>query len=249
VVGAGVATYLDNDLSTNGRYFYRVRAYNATGSSAYSNEAIATTWINEPSQLTATAVSNSRINLVWMDNSATEASFRIERKTGADGIYAFIGTATQNTTSFSDSGLSANTMYFYRVRAVSVTNVSGYSNEAGATTFLRSAVDNMNRGVRPEEIFLAQNYPNPFGRSPFSAGATFDNTATTISYTLPQGMKVSLKIVNVAGQEVATLTEGYQPRGVHRVSFEAQRNLPTGVYYAVLKAGDATQVRRMVYAK
>jgi len=244
VVGAGVAAYSDSGLSTNRRYFYRVRADNATGHSAYSSEAYATTWFNEPSRLTAIAVSYSQINLAWMDNSANEASFRIERKTGADGIYALIGTATQNTSSFSDSGLSANTMYSYRVRAVNATNVSVYSNEAEATTFLRSAVNNTNRGVRPEEIALAQNYPNPF-----SAGATFGNPATTISYTLPQGMKVSLKIVNVAGQEVATLAEGYQPRGAYRASFEAKSSLPTGVYFAVLQAGAVTQVRRMVYAK
>jgi hypothetical protein len=243
-VGANVAIYQDNSLVTNSMYFYRVRAFYAKGNSAYSNEAYATTWFNEPSQLTATAVSHSQINLAWLDNSVNETSFRIERRTGADSIYAFIGTAGQNATSFSDSGLSANKTYFYRVRATNTTNVSVYSNEASATTFVSTTVNDPNRGAGPDEFFLAQNYPNPF-----TASTTFGKPATTISYTLPQGMQVSLKIINVAGQEVATLTEGYQSRGAHRVSFEAQRSLPTGVYYAVLKAGDVTQVRRMVYAK
>jgi titin len=93
----------------------------------------------------------------------------------------------------------------------------------------------------PSNVMLAQNYPNPFGRSPF-------NPATTISYALPKGAKVTLKVINLTGQEVATLVEGYKERGIYHVTFNA-RKLPSGVYYAVLQAGEARLVRRMVLAK
>jgi hypothetical protein len=62
-------------------------------------------------------------------------------------------------------------------------NVSGYTNEANATTGIAKAAANqaaesaMNSGVIPEGIFLAQNYPNPF-----SASRTFGNPSTTISH-------------------------------------------------------------------
>ena len=243
-VGANVTAYLDSGLSTNRLYFYRVRAFNTAGNSGYSNEAYATTWFKEPSDLAATAASHSQINLTWMDNSVNETSFRIERRTNADSIYAFIGTAGQNATSFSDSGLSANTTYFYRVRATNTTNVSVYSNEASATTFLSTAVNAANRSTSPDKFFLAQNYPNPF-----TAGTAFGTPATTIFYTLPHDGNVSLKIINLTGQEVAILAQGYQSRGAYRVRFEAKESLPTGVYYAILKAGELTQVRRMIYAK
>jgi hypothetical protein len=55
-------------------------------------------------------------------------------------------------------------------------------------------------------------------------------------------------VINMTGQEVATLVEGYQDRGVYNVKFHA-RKLPSGTYYAVLKAGKITQTRRMVLAK
>lgn len=249
VVGMNVVTYLDDSLSTNRRYFYRVRAFNTAGNSAYSGETYATTWFNEPGALTATAVSHNQINLTWLDNSVNETSFRIERRTGVDSVYALVGTAAQNATSFSDSGLNANTTYFYRVRAANTTNVSAYSNQASATTFLSTAVSTENRSAGSEKFFLAQNYPNPFGRGAFSADASGGSPATTIFYTLPLDMNVSLKIFNVVGQEVATLVSGYQRSGAHRVRFEAKESLPTGLYYAILKAGELTQVRRIVYAK
>lgn len=249
VVGANAAAYLDDSLSTNTRYFYRVRAFNLAGNSAYSGEAYTMTWFKEPSALTASAVSHKQINLTWIDNSVNETSFRIERRTVADSIYALIGTAAQNATSFADSGLSANTKYFYRIRAVNTTNVSDYSNAAEATTLLLSGVNNTDVAALPEKIFLAQNYPNPFGRSPFSTSTNLDNPNTTISYSLPQSMQVSLKIINIAGQEVATLAAGYQQRGVHRVSFTAPNTMPTGVYFAVLKAGEITLIKRIMLMK
>jgi hypothetical protein len=90
--------------------------------------------------------------------------------------------------------------------------------------------------IAPDKISLAQNYPNPF------------NPATTISFALPEGMHVTLKIINIAGQEVTTLVNGYREAGIHRVTFNAAK-LPSGVYIAVLKAGETTQVQRMTLMK
>jgi len=61
-------------------------------------------------------------------------------------------------------------------------------------------------------------------------------------------MNVSLKVVNVTGQEVATLVDGYRAAGTHRATFKATK-LPSGIYYAVLKAGEVTQIQRMTLAK
>ncbi|MDZ7303603.1 MAG: fibronectin type III domain-containing protein [candidate division KSB1 bacterium] len=237
-VGQNVTSYSNTGLSGNTKYFYRVRAYNGFGNSDYSNEASATTLLKAPSNLVATAVSSSQINLTWTDNTTNESGFKIERKTGASGTYAEIATVGSNVTNYSNTGLAAGTEYFYRVRAYTATNVSVYSNEANATTLIAKGTGNetLAEGIIPDEIFLAQNYPNPF------------NPATTISYSLPEGMHVTLKVVNMTGQEVATLVDGYQARGIHRVTFKAKK-LPSGVYYAVLKAGEVTQVRRMALTK
>jgi hypothetical protein len=87
-----------------------------------------------PSGLSATAASSSQINLAWTDNSGDETGFKIERKTGAGGTYAQIGTVGANITTFNDTGLAASTAYYYRVRANNASGDSAYSNEANATT-------------------------------------------------------------------------------------------------------------------
>ena len=136
-VGAGVVSYSSTGLAANTTYFYRVRATNAGGDSAYSNEANATT-LNAapaaPSALGATAISTSQINLSWTDNATNETGFKIERKTGSGGTYAQIGTVGADVTSFNDTGLSITTTYYYRVRATNSIGDSSYSNEANATT-------------------------------------------------------------------------------------------------------------------
>jgi hypothetical protein len=88
---------------------------------------------NAPSNLAATAVSSSQINLTWQDNSSDETGFKIERRT-ASGSYSQIATVGAGVTSYSNTGLTAGTTYYYRVKACSSAGDSGYSNEASATT-------------------------------------------------------------------------------------------------------------------
>ena len=334
-----------------------------------------------PGNLAATATSSSQINLTWTDNATNETGFYIERKTGSSGTYAQIAALGANVVSYSNTGLTAGTTYYYRVRAYNGSGNSAYSNEANATTQSGSAnlalnktatatstnssntpnkavdgststywssvkiitsnklqyltvnlgsamtvsqavvkwnstnyakiykiqtsptgttfttvyTDNAGNGgddiciftattaqyVRiemssnfktyyqvkefelyasaakaegiaagktvtatiPGEIVLQPNYPNPF-----SASGTFGNPATTISFALPERMRVTLKIFNVAGQEVATLVDGEQDGGVHQIVFEASR-LTSGIYFAVLQAGETRQTRRLTLLK
>ena len=136
---ANVTSYTDNDtvLRDGTLYYYRVSATNAAGDSAFSNEASGTTPLAKPTSATATAVSSSRINLTWVDNSASETGYKIERKTTSTGTYAQIDQVGANVQSYSDTnGLVPNTRYYYRVRATNGTLNSDYSNEPFATTFL-----------------------------------------------------------------------------------------------------------------
>lgn len=137
-VGAGVTTYTNTGLAAATTYFYRVRATNAVGDSAYSPEASATTFDTipaAPTGLTANPVSSSQINLTWVDNASNETGFKIERKTGAGGAYAQIATVGMGITAYTNTGLAAAITYFYRVRATNAVGDSAYSPEASATTF------------------------------------------------------------------------------------------------------------------
>ena len=83
--GAATTTFSNNTgLSAATQYFYRVRACNTGGCSAYTLEASATTLPlppGAPSGLTASAVSSGQINLSWTAASGTVATYHVERST------------------------------------------------------------------------------------------------------------------------------------------------------------------------
>jgi predicted phage tail protein len=126
-----------NGLAPSTTYRYRVRAADPSGNlSGYSAIATATTPAgpdttppSTPTGLAATAVSTSRIDLTW--NASTDdvgvTSYRVERCRGTNCTnFAQVGTPAG--TSFSNTGLAANTTYRFRVRAVDAAgNLSGYS--------------------------------------------------------------------------------------------------------------------------
>lgn len=140
-VGVNVATFTNTGLAPTTTYWYRVRAYNAGGTSGYTNESSATTATgkpNAPTGLTATASSSTAIALAWADNSTDETGFLVESAPdngGVAGTYAQIASLGANVTSYSNTGLTASTTYWYRVRAAGLQN-SDYSNEASATTLI-----------------------------------------------------------------------------------------------------------------
>jgi uncharacterized delta-60 repeat protein len=134
-VGANVTTYSDNGLTPGTTYYYRVGAFNSCGHSNNLTAASATTpsGITAPTNLGATALSSSEIALAWTDNSNNETGFRIQRSSNGVtfGLLADVGA---NVTTYTDTGLTPRTTYYYRVGAF---NSCGHSNNltaASATT-------------------------------------------------------------------------------------------------------------------
>ena len=135
---ANTISYQDKSLKPATKYWYRVRSKNASGASAYSNVANATTLViitipKAPTALVAAAASATQINLVWADNATDETGFELERSTDA---LSFIKIADlgPNVTAYQHTGLAPATRYWYRVLAKNSAGKSGYSNVANATT-------------------------------------------------------------------------------------------------------------------
>jgi hypothetical protein len=136
---AGATSFAVTGLQASATYTFRVRAFTGIGNSAYSNTASATTLANTgglaaPSNLTATAATGTQINLSWTNNATTQTGFHIDRATSSDFTQNLVTQTAAGATTFSDSGLTPGTTYFYRVRAFNSSGDSANSNTASATT-------------------------------------------------------------------------------------------------------------------
>ncbi|MCI0692636.1 cohesin domain-containing protein [candidate division KSB1 bacterium] len=91
----------------------------------------------------------------------------------------------------------------------------------------------------PTEFRLLPNYPNPF------------NPATRLVYQLPKSDKVSLRIINILGQEIRTLVDGERPAGSYEIIWDGRDNqgkrVAAGIYLAQFRAGSFVQTRKMLY--
>ncbi|MCB1122029.1 MAG: fibronectin type III domain-containing protein, partial [Verrucomicrobiae bacterium] len=136
-VPANSINYLNTGLSADTTFFYRVIATNGSTNSDPSNQASAITSTSGrpsvPGNLVASAVSGTQINLTWTDTSNNETWFRIERRVGS-GSWIDLIDLTGNSTSHSDTGLTADTTYTYRIRSGNAAGLSNPGNEASATT-------------------------------------------------------------------------------------------------------------------
>jgi len=105
---------------------------------------------------------------------------------------------------------------------------------------LGSDISNVPKEYGPEDYILAQNYPNPF------------NPSTKIGFRITDFGFVTLKVYDILGREVATLVNEEKPAGEYEVQFNASchsgevRNLPSGIYFYHLRAGDYTETKKMV---
>lgn len=90
----------------------------------------------------------------------------------------------------------------------------------------------------PDNLYLEQNYPNPFKRT------------TTIRFALDAPDNVELVVYDLLGRRVATLLKEQLSAGVYEVTWDARdeggRLVSSGVYFYTLKVGSHTETRRMV---
>jgi hypothetical protein len=130
------ASYTDTGLSPNTTYYYKVSAGNSYGESDMSSYGSATTTTGEtapsaPLSVTAAAQSSSSITVSW--GSVPGASgYYVYRSASSNGTYSRITTAS--ATPHTDTGLSSNTTYYYKVSAFNSQGEGVQSSAVSATT-------------------------------------------------------------------------------------------------------------------
>jgi len=159
------------------------------------------------------------------------------------GTYGGVFWSTDNGEYWSElnSGLTG-----YAVYKLSI-NPAGYiiaSTNYGMFKSLNTTTNVNTNGLnRSREYQLQQNYPNPF------------NPSTTIKFKVPELSFVTIKVYDALGNEITTLVDEEKPAGKYEVEFNANshsgevRNLPSGIYFYRLKAGDYIATKKMVLLK
>ena len=123
----------DGDLAANTTYYYQLESCNDNGCSDRSREVSATTALATPLKPTAVAQSDGAISITW-SAVADAAHYKLYRATVSGGSLTPIGGEIA-TTEYVDSGLDANTSYYYRLESCNDNGCSGRSSEVSATTY------------------------------------------------------------------------------------------------------------------
>jgi photosystem II stability/assembly factor-like uncharacterized protein len=140
------------------------------------------------------------------------------------GFVPGFGTTTEpKSYSYSDQSVNSGTNY-YRLKQIDFDGSYEYSD----------VVEIDYRGFN--SYLLEQNYPNPF------------NPTTTIGFGLQDKSNVKITILNAIGEEVAIVLNEERESGFHQVEFNAA-NLPSGVYFYQLRAGDFVETKKMILLK
>lgn len=101
-------------------YVYRVNSRDAAGNLVTASGSFSTTGagtVNAPSNLVATAVSTSQINLTWTDNSTDESGFEVEWSANGTSGWTLLATVAAGVQAYSHTGLAPGTRRYYRLRA------------------------------------------------------------------------------------------------------------------------------------
>jgi len=152
-------------------------------------------------------------------------------------LIMFVGQCGSTTTGYSIK----TTTLFGNTRVYSVggcpfvyNGLSGIKDNIGFDIVVPTSVTN--DPVIPSKYSLEQNYPNPF------------NPVTNIRYNLPKNSFVTLKIYDIMGREVQTLVNENKNSGTYEARFDAS-NLPSGMYFCKMTAGDFSAQNKMLLIK
>tara|TARA_R110000737_G_scaffold309472_1_gene317750 strand:+ start:447 stop:2108 length:1662 start_codon:yes stop_codon:yes gene_type:complete len=87
-----------------------------------------------PTNFTASYLSDTSLSLAWTDNATNELNFELDRSPNGTDTWTALTSPAANATSATNTGLTVDTQYFYRLRAVNAAGNSSYTTANGTTT-------------------------------------------------------------------------------------------------------------------
>jgi hypothetical protein len=229
------STYVSGLLNDT-TYYWRVRASNTGGTSAYSAvwsfrtvaAALTTpTHVFPPNR--ATGISTNP-TLRW-NAFAGATSYRLQ--VGRDSAFSavIVDQSAISDTFYQVGGLLDSTMYYWHVNATYTGGTTAFSPPWSFRTAGPTSVERASSRV-PTACELSQNYPNPF------------NPVTTIEFSLPKPEHVVLTVYDILGAPVGVVVSEYLTAGHYSARWDGT-NVASGIYYYRLVAGRFVQTKKM----
>lgn len=222
---------LQNDTT----YYWRVRAVNASGASAFTSPWTFTTIPGAPLPPTpiapATGSGNvpADVQLAW-SRVANASSYRLQVAKQFTFTAIVYSDSTLTDTTQLVTGLTSGQRYYWRVSSANQYGRSTNSSLANFTVGSAAVDDNT---TTPASALLAQNYPDPFA------------TRTVIRFQIPSREEATLTVRDALGRTVATLINTTLDAGTYEHLFD-RGALPAGVYYTHLSVHGASYTRSMI---
>lgn len=214
--GATWTEYPTGNAPLQSNLNYAAKTITVTGLSSFSDFALTDNDAPLPVELSSftSNVNRNIVDLNWSTVSEiNNQGFEIERKVVSSTSWSKIGYVEGNGTSniahnykFTDRNISTE-KYNYRLKQLDANGNFTYHNLANEVII----------GV-PSKFDISQNYPNPF------------NPTTKINYDLPFDSKVSIKLFDMTGREVANIVNAAQTAGYYTVQFNGA-NMASGIYF------------------
>ncbi len=186
---------------------------------------------------------NSEPDMMNSGGKGTPSKYKIYRATTTGGeptTWTNIATVNYPTSSWTDVNMyitgSGDRKVFYSVTAVDNTNKESVKSDYDWLPYDNELQKRQYNNESIKEYKLYNNYPNPF------------NPTTNISFQLPKGDFVSLKIYNLLGETVAEIVNQYMEAGLHTIPFNAE-NLPSGLYIYKMECSEYMEVKKMMLMK
>jgi hypothetical protein len=233
-------------LANNTTYYWRVRAKNIGGISAFSEVRNFTTIIQLPSQVVllspphGAVIEANSVQFTWRQSQPSVNRYWFEIATDSLMTNPVIdSTLTAGDTTKVVEQLVDEQTYWWRVRAGSVAGWGPFSEQRRFGIDIPTDVDAGD--PIPREFNLSQNYPNPF------------NPTTTIKYELPQQADVKLEIFDMLGRQVRTLVNRSHQAGYYIINWDGRdeqgQMVASGVFFYQLRAGSFVQTRKMALVR
>ncbi len=161
----------------------------------------------QPANLGSTALSAVAARLTWDDISTDETSFVVERKMDG-GSFQYVASVTSNSSEYINAGLSANTSYHYRIKALNDFGESVYSNETTVKTFSDDFLSNVSRYKTASQSSTVYGGEARLAIDGDTNGAFSNGSVTHTAYELNAWWEVDLEeVFNINYIEVWNRTD------------------------------------------